>query len=44
MLDGLIQQHGKDRVWQAGIDALGYPATWIHQKTEVEQIEAVINK
>ena len=36
LIRGLVQQHGSDRVWQAGMEALRYPPAWIRTYAEVK--------
>ena len=33
-----LLKHGAARVWRAGLDALGYPPTWVDTTSEVMTI------
>ena len=37
-----IKQYGAERVWAAGIKALGYPPTWTTGESEVSRILGVL--
>jgi len=44
-LQPLIDQYGKARVWDAGIEALGYPPTWqLGEQSLVKVAEVLILK
>ena len=44
VIQGLISTYGADRVWSAGINALGYPPSWMVGNIEALAISAQLKK
>jgi hypothetical protein len=42
MLQRLVAEHGAERVWNAGIETLGYPATWQDLLSEVMELQQAL--
>lgn len=38
----LVERFGQGKVWSVGLDALGYPPTWITHGSEVAQLRSAL--
>ncbi len=39
-----VKQHGAPAVWAAGIEANGFPPTWIHTGKEIMAVRRILNE
>lgn len=41
-LHHLVQAHGADAVWYTGLDALGFPPTWVNTGSEIAAVRRAL--
>jgi hypothetical protein len=40
----LVERHGAEAVWEAGMDALGFPPSWNIGVTDATKIDTVLRR